>query len=188
MPDMSRLGQLLPPSTAQQPGIVSWSPPSPNWNPWAGANIDEGPLAMATLETISQDLNSDWSERRKTDEKLALALNKREELPIFKMKNEIRSMVNDNTVTLIRGNTGCGKTTQVCQYILDDWISSGQGAFCNILCTEPRRISAVSVADRVATERAEPLGHSVGFSVRFESVLPRPYGAIMFCTGTLIKL
>ena len=89
---------------------------------------------------------------------------------------------------LVRGNTRCGKTTQVCQYILDDWVAAEQGAYCNIICTQPRRISAVSVADRVSMERAETLGQSTGYSVRFESVLPRPYGAILFCTvGVLLR-
>jgi ATP-dependent RNA helicase A len=46
----------------------------------------------------------------------------------------------------------------------------------------------VSVADRVAWERAEDLGLSTGYSVRFESVLPRPYGAVLFCTvGVLLR-
>lgn len=81
-----------------------------------------------------------------------------------------------------------GKTTQVCQFILDDYIASGQGAWCNVCITQPRRISAVSVSERVATERCEMLGQSVGYSVRFESVLPRPYASIMFCTvGVLLK-
>ena len=71
------------------------------------------------------------------------------------MKDNIMSTIHENPVVLIRGNTGCGKTTQVCQFILDDYISSGQGGFCNIICTQPRRISAVSVADRVASERCE---------------------------------
>lgn len=47
---------------------------------------------------------------------------------------------------------------------------------------QPRRISAISIAERVASERAEMLGTSVGYSVRFETVMPRPYGAIMYCT------
>lgn len=71
---------------------------------------------------------------------------------------------------------------QICQFILDEYLQSGQGAYCNIVVTQPRRISAVSVADRVANERAEELGQSTGYSVRFESALPRPYGGIMFCT------
>ena len=106
----------------------------------------------------------------------------RSKLPIHAMKDQIMTSIHENPVVLIRGNTGCGKTTQVCQYILDDWILSGQGSHCNIVCTQPRRISAVSVADRVSAERAEQLGVSTGYSVRFESVLPRPYGAVMFCT------
>ena len=187
LPDAS-YEDLLPPSTPQQPGIVSWSPPQQNWNPWLGANIDEGALATASLDSICQDLNTDWAERQKTDAELQAAAKKREELPIFAFRTQILETINEHPVTLVRGNTGCGKTTQVCQYILDEWVSSGSGAHCNIVCTQPRRISAVSVADRVSTERAEQLGQSTGYSVRFESVLPRPYGAIMFCTvGVLLK-
>lgn len=140
------------------------------------------------MDAISDDLNQDWSERQKSDASLLERQNQRAELPIFKMKTEILNAIQENPVVLIRGNTGCGKTTQVCQYLLDDYVSSGQGAFCNIICTQPRRISAVSVADRVANERTEDLGLSVGYSVRFESVLPRPYGAVLFCTvGVLLR-
>jgi ATP-dependent RNA helicase A len=77
---------------------------------------------------------------------------------------------------------------QVCQYILDEAISSGHGAECNIVITQPRRISAITVAERVAVERGESIGESVGYSVRFDTVLPRPYGAILFCTvGVLLR-
>ena len=151
-------------------------------------NYDTGPLATATMDAISEDLNNDYMERHKSDGDLQKSHTMREELPIFKMKKEILTTIQDSPVVLIRGNTGCGKTTQVCQYILDDYISSGQGAYCNIICTQPRRISAVSVSDRVANERAEELGLAVGYSVRFESVLPRPYGAVLFCTvGVLLR-
>lgn len=104
------------------------------------------------------------------------------------MKNKIMTAINDNPVVIIRGNTGCGKTTQIAQYILEDYINSGQGAYCNIYVTQPRRISAISVSERIAAERSEQLGESVGYSVRFESVLPRPYGSILFCTiGVLLR-
>jgi len=54
--------------------------------------------------------------------------------------------------------------------------------------SQPRRISAVSVAERVAYERGEEPGKSCGYSVRFESVLPRPHASIMFCTvGVLLR-
>uniref|UniRef100_A0A023F369 RNA helicase n=2 Tax=Triatoma infestans TaxID=30076 RepID=A0A023F369_TRIIF len=169
-------------------GVVSWSPPQQNWNAWTGCNIDEGPLATATLDQISDDLCATYRERLQSDAKLQSMIKEREALPVFSMRGPIMEAINDHSVIIIRGNTGCGKTTQVCQFILDDYIQSGQGAYCNIVITQPRRISAISVADRVASERSEELGASCGYSVRFESCLPRPYGGIMFCTiGVLLR-
>uniref|UniRef100_A0A069DY95 RNA helicase n=1 Tax=Panstrongylus megistus TaxID=65343 RepID=A0A069DY95_9HEMI len=169
-------------------GVVSWSPPQQNWNAWTGCNIDEGPLATATLDQISDDLCATYRERLQGDANLQSMIKEREALPVFSMRGPIMEAINDHSVIIIRGNTGCGKTTQVCQFILDDYIQSGQGAYCNIVVTQPRRISAISVADRVASERSEELGTSCGYSVRFESCLPRPYGGIMFCTiGVLLR-
>ena len=159
-------------------GVVSWCPPTQNWNPWMGCNIDEGPLAVANLDNISRDLFSEWSLKQKVDKHLQDSNQNRSQLPIFNMKGNIMKTINENQVVLIRGNTGCGKTTQVCQYILDDFVSTEQGAMCNVIITQPRRISAISVAERVAGERCEDLGFSIGYSVRFESVLPRPYGKV----------
>ena len=57
---------------------------------------------------------------------------------------------------------------QVPQFILDDFLETGRGTECTIFCTQPRRISAVSVAERVAAERAEKLGESTGYMIRLE--------------------
>lgn len=175
-------------SRPQPAGVVSWSPPQQNWNPWTGCNIDEGPLATVTLDKMSEDIMLDHRDRLQQDISLQKTIQERSTLPVFAKRNEIMAAINDNPVVIIRGNTGCGKTTQVCQFILDDYISSGQGAYCSIAITQPRRISAVSVADRVAAERCEPIGQAVGYSVRFESTFPRPYASMMFCTvGVLLK-
>lgn len=65
---------------------------------------------------------------------------------------------------------GCGKTTQVAQFILDNEIEKGAGSACHVVCTQPRRISAISVAERVAAERDERVGKgSVGFVIRLEA-------------------
>ena len=68
------------------------------------------------------------------------------------------------------GETGCGKTTQLPQYILESEIDAARGALCSIICTQPRRISAMSVAERVAAERGEKLGDSVTYLSTYLSV------------------
>lgn len=60
---------------------------------------------------------------------------------------------------MISGETGCGKTTQLPQYILESEIEKLNE--CNIICTQPRKISAISVAERVAAERGEEIGQTV---------------------------
>lgn len=64
-------------------------------------------------------------------------------------------------VIVVSGETGCGKTTQLPQYILESEIEAARGAACSIICTQPRRISAMAVSERVAAERGEKLGESV---------------------------
>ena len=66
-------------------------------------------------------------------------------------------------MTVIEGETGCGKTTQVPQYILDYY--AAQGCYCNIIVTQPRRIAAVSIARRVCAERDWQLGRICGYQV-----------------------
>ncbi|XP_065162566.1 dosage compensation regulator isoform X2 [Atheta coriaria] len=169
-------------------GVVSWSPPTPNWNAWTNCNIDEGYLATTSLEKLSEELAASTRQRHQNEPELLESILKRGELPVYHARDQLMHAINENPVIIVKGNTGCGKTTQVCQYILDDYIASGQGAWCNIAVTQPRRISAISVAERIASERCEMIGASVGYSVRFESVLPRPYGSILFCTvGVLLR-
>ncbi|XP_072367340.1 ATP-dependent RNA helicase A isoform X1 [Scyliorhinus torazame] len=169
-------------------GVVPWSPPQVNWNPWTSSNIDEGPLAYALPEQISADLQNELQYQVQNDTNLQRILNERTQLPVKNFEDEMLKSVSCSPVIIVRGQTGCGKTTQVPQYILDQYIRSGKGSECNIVVTQPRRISAVSVAERVACERGEDLGKSCGYSVRFESILPRPHGSIMFCTvGVLLR-
>lgn len=76
----------------------------------------------------------------------------------------------------------CGKTTQIPQFILDASLSGRAEQVANIICTQPRRISAISVAQRVAQERAECLGNSVGYQIRLESVR---VGAYLTCRSSM---
>ncbi|XP_031291477.2 ATP-dependent RNA helicase A isoform X1 [Camelus dromedarius] len=186
--NLGKLAHFEPSQRQNQMGVVPWSPPQSNWNPWTSSNIDEGPLAYATPEQISMDLKSELTYQLEQDHDLQVILQERELLPVKKFESEILEAISQNPVVIIRGATGCGKTTQVPQFILDDFIQNDRAAECNIVVTQPRRISAVAVAERVAYERGEEPGKSCGYSVRFESILPRPHASIMFCTvGVLLR-
>lgn len=122
-----------------------------------------------SLEDFSEQLLTDSRHKQQSEMALQASMKERTNLPVFAMRSPLMEAINENPVVIIRGNTGCGKTTQVCQFILDDYIASGQGAWCNIVITQPRRISAVSVSERVAAERCENIGEAVGYSVRYDS-------------------
>lgn len=112
---------------------------------------------------------------------------KKAELPINHHRNEVIDMVEKNFFCILMGATGSGKTTQVPQIILEHAILNDIGPDCNIICTQPRRIAATSVAYRVASERGEPLQRTVGYQVRMNSKLPRQAGSITYCTtGVLL--
>nr|XP_019592913.1 PREDICTED: ATP-dependent RNA helicase A isoform X3 [Rhinolophus sinicus] len=186
--NLGKLAHFEPSQRKTQMGVVPWSPPQSNWNPWTSSNIDEGPLAYATPEQISMDLKNELMYQLDQDQDLQAIFQERDSLPVKKFESEILEAISNNSVVIIRGATGCGKTTQVPQFILDDFIQNDRAAECNVVVTQPRRISAVSVAERVAYERGEEPGKSCGYSVRFESVLPRPHASILFCTvGVLLR-
>ncbi|KAL8142024.1 hypothetical protein V2J09_015056 [Rumex salicifolius] len=111
----------------------------------------------------------------------------RRTLPAFKERDALLSEISNNQVTIVSGETGCGKTTQIPQYILESEIDSGRGTSCSIICTQPRRISAISVAERVATERGEKLGESVGYKVRLEGMRGRDTRLLFCTTGILLR-
>ncbi|XP_015957747.1 DExH-box ATP-dependent RNA helicase DExH3 isoform X2 [Arachis duranensis] len=111
----------------------------------------------------------------------------RRSLPAFKEKDAFLKVISNNQVIVVSGETGCGKTTQLPQYILESEIEAGCGAGCNIICTQPRRISAMSVSERVAAERGEKLGESVGYKVRLEGMKGRDTRLLFCTTGVLLR-
>src|SRR5258706_10308253 len=85
------------------------------------------------------------------------------ELPVSQRKDEIAAAIRDNQVVIVAGETGSGKTTQLPKICLE----LGRGVSGQIGHTQPRRIAARTVADRIATELNTEPGTAVGYKVRF---------------------
>lgn len=118
------------------------------------------------------------------NETLALAA-QRQRLPIFKCRDAVLYLVETHATTVLVGQTGCGKTTQVPQYLVEaGWTAGGR----LVACTQPRRVAAQTVASRVAEEMGVTLGAEVGYAVRFENVSTPGVTRVRFCTdGVLLR-
>jgi HrpA-like RNA helicase len=101
-------------------------------------------------------------EKQRKEQALQL-LQSRKELPIWNQRKQIVELVRENGTVVLVGETGSGKTTQAPQFV--QLVLKPQGL---VACTQPRRIAAITVAQRVAIEKATRLGCEVGYSVRFD--------------------
>ncbi|XP_077411546.1 ATP-dependent RNA helicase TDRD9 [Vanacampus margaritifer] len=105
--------------------------------------------------------------------------------PITKNRWELISLIENNSVVIIRGATGSGKTTQLPQYILDHY--NDKNASCNIAVTQPRKIGATSIARWVATQRKCTCGSLVGYQVGLEKMATEHTRLIYMTTGVLLE-
>lgn len=91
-------------------------------------------------------------------------LEQRQYLPIFAVRQQLLNIIRDNSIVIVVGETGSGKTTQLTQYLHED----GYTRYGMVGCTQPRRVAAMSVAKRVSEEIGTNLGEEVGYAIRFE--------------------
>ncbi|PNW76512.1 hypothetical protein CHLRE_11g467654v5 [Chlamydomonas reinhardtii] len=105
-------------------------------------------------------------------------------LPVSKYRRQILWLVENHAVTIIVGETGSGKTTQVPQFLLEaGWAESGYA----IACTQPRRVAASTVAARVAEEMGVELGTAVGYAVRFDNAISERTRIKYLTDGVLLR-
>ncbi|EME78948.1 uncharacterized protein MYCFIDRAFT_60422 [Pseudocercospora fijiensis CIRAD86] len=95
-------------------------------------------------------------------------LKTRRDLPVHAQRQEFLHMFQKTQILVFVGETGSGKTTQIPQFVLYDDLPQQQGKM--VACTQPRRVAAMSVAQRVAQELDVKLGEEVGYSIRFEDM------------------
>lgn len=74
---------------------------------------------------------------------------------VINFRKDILELIENNQVTIIKGEPGCGKSTRVPNFIMKKWSQEKKGGECNVYVTQPRRISALTLAQRVADERSE---------------------------------
>jgi ATP-dependent RNA helicase DHX29 len=109
----------------------------------------------------------------------------RASLPMYVYREKLLQTMEKNKVIVLCAETGDGKTTQCSQYILEDAFERGYGDKVSIICTQPRRISALSVAERVAEEMDERIGKHVGYQIRMEAKRSKDT-KLMFCTTGVV--
>lgn len=103
------------------------------------------------------------------------------ELPIQKHRSIIVNHVKQQSLTVICGETGCGKSSQVPQFLMKEFPE------CRIAITQPRRIAAIALARRVSEELKEPLGTRVGFSISGNTVRSRQTKVNFMTSGYMME-
>lgn len=156
-----------------------------------GANRQDGKRSVGLTTAVpcsheSQRLLDELDRLRTHPKYLSDFHPRRSMLAMAKIESDVVSTVSQHQVTIICGTTGCGKTTQVPQYLFDAEIRANRGDRCAIVISQPRRISAFSIAERIASERLQHISEDVGYAVRLDS---RPGKHITLCTtGILLQM
>jgi len=126
-----------------------------------GHNRSEADL-LAVLAALESRLADSVKERAARAQRIP-RVSFPNELPISASAGEIIRAIRDHQVVIISGETGSGKSTQLPKMCL----RAGRGISGQIACTQPRRIAAITIAHRIASELKENLGLSVGYKIRF---------------------
>ncbi|KAJ6635028.1 putative ATP-dependent RNA helicase DHX57 [Pseudolycoriella hygida] len=159
-----------------------------------GSTRNSDKSSYSSAQMLKDDLNLVTKFMSKQNQKnYQDMLRTRKQLPAWHMMSNILEAIEMSPVVVISGETGCGKSTQIPQFILDDWLlklaNSNNKAtnHVEIICTQPRRISAIGVAERVADERVEKIGNTVGYQIRLENKISSSTRLTFCTTGILLR-
>ncbi|KAH6644153.1 P-loop containing nucleoside triphosphate hydrolase protein [Boeremia exigua] len=156
-----------------------------------GTSSSPSNSGYSTPVAENQSFRSLWSQKAATPSYQHMLVG-RMNLPVYGYRDSILSTIDKAQVTIICGETGCGKSTQIPSFILEHQLS--QGKACKVYCTEPRRISAISLAQRVSEELGEgpkDLGSMrslVGYAIRLESKTSAQTRLVYATVGVVLRM
>ncbi|KAF4664443.1 DEAH (Asp-Glu-Ala-His) box polypeptide 34 [Perkinsus olseni] len=119
---------------------------------------------------------------KQSNQKLRKLMSSRAALPIAKHREQILAAMESSRIVLIAGDTGCGKSTQVPHYLLE------ADRDASIICTQPRRLAAMSLCRRVQTEQLQAWGSRVAYQMRFDNTRTRHTRILFVTEGLLLRL
>jgi HrpA-like RNA helicase len=143
------------------------------------------PTASSAKGTVQATSSSSLA-KGKTEAASPEIAAQRARLPIAAEKGPILRAVRNSRVVVISGETGCGKTTQLPQFLLEEAEAAGEA--CKIVVTQPRRLPCLAVSARVADERNERVGDTVGYQIRLESKKSAQTKCMFMTTGVLLRM
>jgi hypothetical protein len=140
-----------------------WTPPPPAESRYRTTAVDPFRALDQATQASNAAIRAELTALYKAPS-YAPIREQRKALPIYNKRADLLAQIAHHQVTVVSGETGSGKTTQLPLYLLEEMIKADRASECNIVCTQPRRIAAVSVAERVHYESAQPGADTVSFS------------------------
>ncbi|XP_056181430.1 ATP-dependent RNA helicase DHX29 isoform X2 [Falco biarmicus] len=181
----------------QQQQLQSENQPKVSEGPedsWEDLVSDEdfSSLSLETSGTDNLEPSRVLFKKLQSSSRYQRLLKERQELPVFKHRYSIVETLKKHRVVVVAGETGSGKSTQVPHFLLEDLLLNEGSNKCNIVCTQPRRISAVSLATRVCEElgcESGPGGKNslCGYQIRMESRTGEATRLLYCTTGVLLR-
>ena len=169
--NVKELSQPMKPVPMQEVPIAPSLPTQPATNGTSShTQLNTGPKKPKYIDFRKGDVYAAPQTQNRIVVKKKLSRQEMQEqcckLPIFKEKQNIIKTMSCVSTAVLAGETGSGKTTQIPKYLFQAGLHKNR----TIAITQPRRVAAITVAQRVAEEMGVPLGSTVGYCVRFEDV------------------
>ncbi|CEH15826.1 p-loop containing nucleoside triphosphate hydrolase protein [Ceraceosorus bombacis] len=193
--EKDRLKKANAAAAASAPGGAATLAGPPNGTESPDTDEQKDVQAPSTVQPYSdaeaETTRAMW-QRTTSSNRFAQMLPGRQGLPIAKFKDTILETLHKNQIFVLSGETGCGKSTQVPAYIVEACMAAGQP--CKVYVTEPRRISAISLAERVSQELGEApnaVGSDdslIGSGVRLDSKIGRNARLVYATTGIVLRM